>query len=451
MAVSASSVRNAVAWDYRRLVAATFVSNLGDGVGRIAYPWLATALTRDPLLVSLIAVVQYLPWLAISLPAGVIVDRTDRRRVVVLADSFRGLLTLLIAVMLLVQSNSLASPDQLDQRLSGTNLTLYSLLIVATLLLGAAEVFRDTAAQTLLPELVETNQLEKANGRLWSAEVIANNFVGRPLGAALLAVGYAAPFLFDSATFFAAAALVAVIAGLRRPAIADDEISTKTGFRRELVEGFRWLRDHQLLWTMAVVLGFMNGASRIFVATYILFAQEIMGLGPSEFAVVSVGGALGAVAGGGLAHKLSQRLGTGHSLMLVLSGLTIVPLTIGLVPLWQVAVVLFAVEAFLGLVWNVVTVSFRQAIVPEDILGRVNGVYRFISWGTMPLGALAGGLLVLAAEQVVSRDFALRVPWFTAAAIHFCLLLFSRHRLTSHRIDGARREATANSVQARDV
>ncbi|MGH2477939.1 MAG: MFS transporter, partial [Candidatus Limnocylindrales bacterium] len=172
---------------YYKLLSASVISNLGDGVGTIAYPWLASAVTRDPVLVALVFVAQRLPWLVFTLPAGVITDRVDRRRAMVAMDVCRFGLTLAVAFAVLGRQDSLPDPGELDA-VTGTQTGLYLIVLLATLLLGMAEVLRDNSGQTMMPAIVDKSQLEKANGRMWSAEGVANQFAGPPLGSLLLAV-----------------------------------------------------------------------------------------------------------------------------------------------------------------------------------------------------------------------------------------------------------------------
>ena len=177
---------------YWRLWGASVISNLGDGIGAIAYPWLASAVTRNAILIALVAVVQRLPWLIFTLPAGVITDRVDRRKIIVWSDVTRALLTGALAIAVLAQESSLPSPEDLIGEVSiPTNTAVYVMLLVAAFLMGFAEVLRDNSAQTILPALVETDRLEKANGNLWGAEMAMNSFVGPPVGSFLLAIGFA--------------------------------------------------------------------------------------------------------------------------------------------------------------------------------------------------------------------------------------------------------------------
>ncbi|HEY8092488.1 MAG TPA: MFS transporter, partial [Acidimicrobiales bacterium] len=182
---------------YWKLFSATVVSNVGDGMGLIAYPWLASAVTRNPLLIGLVSVANRLPWLVFSLPAGVITDRVDRRRTIVLCDVLRAAMTVVVALVVVRARGSLPGVDQLGS-VTGTRSGLYLVLLVATLCLGLAEVLRDNCGQTLLPALVAAPMLERANGRLWSAELVANAFVGPVLGSLLLSLSFALPFVLDA-------------------------------------------------------------------------------------------------------------------------------------------------------------------------------------------------------------------------------------------------------------
>ncbi len=420
---------------YRKLFAATTVSNLGDGIGQVASPWLASAITRQPLLVALVVVAQRLPWLVFTLPAGVITDRVDRRRAIVAMNTVRGLLTLVVALAVLGRQGDLPGPDQVD-RVVGTETGLYLILLAATLLLGMAEVMADNCGQTLMPSLVHADDLERANGRLWAAEGVANTFVGPPLGSLLLVAAFSLPFFVDAASFFAAAALVALIPGSFRAARPDDH--EPQHWVTELKEGVRWLWGHDLLRPMAIILGLMNLASMLGAATLVLFAQEVLEVGPVMFTVLGFGFALGGIVAGAFASAISQRFGSGTCLAVTLGGSAGVSVVIFALPYWPVVMVMFAITALLGTLWNVITVSLRQAIIPPHLLGRVNSVYRFFAWGMMPIGAALSGVIVWSVERFTSRDWALRSVWLADAVVHAGLFVAGRAKLTTARIEAAR-------------
>lgn len=428
---------------YRKLFAATTISNLGDGAATIAYPWLASAITRNPLLIALVAVVGRLPWLVFTLPAGVITDRVDRRRAMVLMDSLRFLVTLGVALAVLGQQDVLPGPGDVGD-VVGTRTGLYLLVLVATLLLGMAEVLRDNSGQTLLPSIVPSDDLERANGRMWAAESVANTFVGPPLGSLLLVVAFSLPFFVDAASFFAAAALVASIPGSFRAERPADHAPAH--WRAELGEGVRWLWGHELLRPMAIILGLMNMASMLSGGTIVLFAQEVLHVGPVMFTVLGFGFALGGIVAGTFASTVSKRFGAGTCLAITLAGSGMVSFLIGALPYWPVVMVLFAVTALLGTLWNVITVSLRQSIIPAHLLGRVNSVYRFFAWGMMPIGAALGGLVIVAVDAVASREWALRSVYFVDASVYLLLFVFGRSKLTTAKIEAARATAPPQAV-----
>ena len=423
---------------YRKLYAATALSNIGDGMAAIAYPWLATAITRNPLLIALVAGVQRLPWLLFTLPAGVITDRVDRRRAMVAMDFLRGLLTLVVAVAVLSKQGSLPSPDEVRE-VVGTRVGLYVVLLIATLLLGCAEVLRDNCGQTIMPALVPPEHLERANGRMWSAEAVANTFIGPPIGSLLLIVFFSLPFFIDAGSFFAAAALVALIPGIFRA--ERPEQSVPSSWRTELAEGVKWLWHNPLLRSMAIILGLMNMANTLSGAMLVLFAQDVLHVTPLTFTLMGFGFAVGGIIGGYAAPWMSKKFGSGTCLSITLGSAAVMQLLVGLSSWWPLVAVFFAVGTLLGSTWNVITVSLRQTIIPPHLLGRVNSVYRFFAWGMMPIGAALGGLVVTVAERYTTHSMALRWVWFVDAAIHFVLFVVGRRLLTTERLEAARAAA----------
>ena len=389
---------------FRRLFGASLVTNLGDGIGTVAYPWLASAITRNPLLIALVAVVQRLPWLVFSLPAGVITDRVDRRRLIVSMDVVRCAITVVVGLAVLAAQGSLPAPDELEQ-VTGTRPGLYLLVLLATLLLGTCEVLRDNSAQTILPDLVETEQLERANGRLGAMELVTNTLLGPPLGALLLGIAFALPIFVDAASFFGSAALMFTIRGTYRAA---SDGSEPAPWRSELRDGLRWLRGHEVLFPMAVILGLLNLASSVTWGVLVLFAQEVLHTSTLTFALLGIGMALGGIVGGTTASYLSRRLGSGTCLAITLAGCTVFPIMNTFSHHWVVSAVLLGLMSMVGVLWNVITVSFRQAIIPPRLLGRINSAYRFFAWGMMPIGAALGGVLVVVVDQFASREVALR-------------------------------------------
>lgn len=468
MVKTATASRAALGANYWRLWIASVVSNLGDGVGAIAYPWLASTVTRDPVLISLIVVAQRLPWLLFTLPAGVITDRMDRRKLMVAMDVVRAVVTCGIAIAVIGVGDRLPAPADIAGGLvGGTDHGLYLVLIVAAVLMGMAEVLRDNAAQTFMPAIVPADQLERANGNLWGAEMVMNSFLGPPLGSVLLGIGLALPFFVDAGSFAVAAGLVFLIGGdFRSRARTEAQSTARVDWKGEIKEGFLWLWKHPVLRPMAVILGFLNASGMIMFATFILFAQENLDLETGLFSgvlrpvaeffgadtvaafifsLLMMAGAVGGVLGSVLAPKVAARMGKGPALAMTIAFGGITSAITGVATRWWIVFLMFAIGTFTALVWNVITVSFRQSIIPDALLGRVNSVYRFFAWGMMPIGSLIGGGVVALATPLVGRSDALRWPFFVVALVNAVLLVYALPRLSTERLAAAAAAGTKDS------
>ncbi|MGV2064701.1 MULTISPECIES: MFS transporter [Agrobacterium] len=401
--------------DYRLLFSASAVSNLADGISMVAIPWLGTLLTSDPLLISMIAVAQRLPWLLFALPVGVWTDRSDRRLLMVRADMVR-LALMLCAVAMISATTNPPLPTQ-----SGST-TIFSLAVIA-FLFGCAEVVRDNAAQTILPSLVAPGDLEHANGQMWSAEQVTGQFIGPPLAGLLIAAGIAIPFGLDAGFYGVSAALIwLIVLPPRRP-------SSPVSFWLALQEGLGWMRRNPMILRLAILLGAINAVFVGGMTILVLYAQEVLKLSATAYGVLLTCGAAGGVLGGLISPWLARQLGARASLLLALCLFALFNLVLGLsasVPL--VAAGLF-LEAAAGMLWNVITVSYRQRLIPDEVLGRVNSVYRFFGWGAMSFGAFAAGMLVSFAEPGIGRIAALHMPYLVGASLCAVLAVYGFFRL----------------------
>jgi len=424
---------------YWKLWTATAISNLGDGVSMVAYPWLASAVTRSPILIAAAGFASRLPWLVFTLHAGVLTDRFDRRKLIVAMDFMRGLLTVFVGAVVYFNRDSFPALDELTTITNlQTNWPIYFTLLITAFLFGLAEVLRDNSAQTLMPSVVEKENLETANGRMWSAESLTNSFIGPPLGSLLIGIAIFIPFFFDAVSFFFAVALIASLKGTFKP-VDDGKVREKINFKAEIKEGYVWLWAHPLLRPMAIILGSMNGLATMVGATYILFAQEVLQTSVFTFAILGTAGAVGGTIGGLLAPKVSAKLGSGRSLAMVLAAAPIGSLIIALTTTWQVVWVVVLFETFFAILWNTITVSLRQSIIPTHLLGRVNSVYRFFAWGSIPIGMFLGGGLVSALTLVLSRENALRAPYLFGVVLGLLLWAMAAPRLTTAKIEAARK------------
>ncbi len=421
---------------YRRLLAATGAANLADGLQTVAVPWLASALTRDPVQIALVTAATRIPWLLFSLPVGAITDRFDRRLLIAWSNAARTVMLLGFALILALTGTSGTAADGPETE-PHAGLLLAALYALA-LLVGFAEVVSDNSSQTLIPSIVPRDRLETANGRLWAVETVANQFVGPPLAGLLIGVGMALPFVAGAGSFAVAAAVVFTIAGSFRPPVGD---GPRPGLRREIAEGFRWLWHHRLLRSLAISLGVLNAASALATAVFVLFGQEVAGLDATAFGLLTTGSAIGAVIGSFFAPWLTRRLRPGTALAVSVVVLAVGEGSLGLMsafwPLWAATMI----TAVFIVVWNVITVSLRQSLIPDRLLGRVNSVYRFFGWGTVAVGTLLGGVLVAAMEPAVGREWALRLPFLVSCVAQLALLGWAWPRIGNNQIAQARAAA----------
>lgn len=346
----------------------------------------------------------------LAIPAGVWADRSDRRRLILRADWLRA--GALAGAALLA-----AAPP------SGAALAI-GLLAALAFATGAAEVVRDNAAQTVLPALVPEPRLEAANGRLWTVEHVMGAFVGPPLAGFLFALAVPAPFA-GAALAFALAALV--VWRLPLPARAPHH---RQGALTDAREGWQFMRRHPVILRLAVVLGCLNALSLMAFTVLVLFSQEILGLSATGHGILLTAGAAGGVTGGLIAPWIAARLGPQRTLNLALACMPLPLLVLGLSGNAIVAGAALFFETLVALLWNVVTVSYRQRAIPDDLLGRVNSLYRFFGWGMMPLGALAAGAVVDLAEPGLGRADALRLAILLSSLGLAAVWLFGRRRLT---------------------
>lgn len=388
----------------QRFIAASGMTNLADGVAVVAWGWIASLLTRDPLLVALVPVALRLPWFLLALPAGIITDRVDRRRLILGMDAVRALAFAAAALAIWVALPLAPAPPE-----GVSSPGLYVALMVAAFTVGGAEVFRDNAAQTLLPAFVPPDQLERANGQLWSVELLTNALIGPALGAVLIGLWLPLAFGLNAVAYGLAMLLVAGLAGQFRP-----DRPNPRSWRAELGEGLGFLRAQPLLRLFAWTTGFWNLFHQMIVIGVVLHAQENLGLSATQYGLTLAGGAIGGIAGSLLGERIARRLGPVRTMqwMLFASGPCFAAMA--LAPNAVTLALCFAAMEFTGLVWNVVSVSTRQRLIPDALMGRVNSIYRLLAWGMIPLGLILSGLTVTLAEGVMPRNLALTLPFWVA-------------------------------------
>jgi MFS family permease len=416
------SVGGGLPADYWKLWISSAASNLADGVFWIAFPLLAVQLTDSPLLIAGVAIVGRLPWLIFVLIAGALADRLDRRRTMVSVAAFRTLVAGGLAVGIV---------------LGVVNLPI---LYITAFALGVGETLFDTAAQSIMPSVVAREQLSRANGRLYAAELTANQFIGPPLGGLLAGIAIALAFAGSALAFAVGVVGLSLLTGSFKPAASPGATSIVEDIR----EGLRYLRSHRVLRTMALMVGGANLASSAAFSIIVLYvvAPGPMGLDEFGFGVLMTTMGLGSLAGSLLAERVERRLGRSRLLVVAVAvmaatiaipGLTAQPLLVG---------ASFALSGAFIMMWNVVTVSLRQRIVPDRLLGRINASYRLLAWGSQPIGALLGGLI---------GEFIGLQAVFLAAGAGSALLLLGNRVLTEEALVDAERRGEAEAAALADA
>ncbi|WP_448626067.1 MFS transporter [Geodermatophilus sp. URMC 64] len=367
-----------------RLYASSATSNLADGIGRVALPLLAASYTRDPVLVSGLTTFAFLPWLMFALVSGAVVDRVDRRYAMSAANAVRALSLAALTLLVVLDTGSVVA------------------LYVVAFVLGTAETVYDSATRALLPQVVGRRDLDRANSLLTVEESLGQQFVGSPAGSALFALAVALPFGLNAAGFAVAALLVLTVCGVRRP----ERAAGPSSVRADVAAGVRWLWRHRLLRGFTLVSGATCLTNSMISGVLVLYVLEVLQVPTSRFGWVVLAGGVGALLGGLVTPLVGRLLGRVRALTAGATVSALAVLLMGLVDHAYVASALLATSAAGIMVWNVLTMSLRQTLIPEHMFGRVQGAYRTVVWGAIPLGALAGGavahVLGISAVFVVS-------------------------------------------------
>jgi MFS family permease len=396
---------------FRSQLAATTISNIGDGMASAAAPLLALSLTSDPRLIAGVSFASFLPWLLLSLPAGVYIDRINRKTLLISVNVVRAILFGVIAICA-----------------ATSNLTIWWFMLIL-LGVGACEVIFDMSAQAFLPEIVPGPLLEKANGRLYSAEVVANGFIGLPIGAWAFVIAVGLPFGVNAAALAIAAVLVAQIKIPIQSTNRPNSVRTLS-FTQELKQGITWLMDHPLLRTLAILLGITNMATMFGLSILVKYSADVLHVTGRGYGLLLSVFAVGSIIGGLLGDRIAKLLGTGPAILLDITVFSASSLVYVFFPhVWSVVLAIIA-YAIASMVWNIVTVSLRQRLIPTELFGRVNGVYRFVGSGSLALGALIGGQ--------IAYHYGIKAPFMAAVFVGLGALAWATPRILhgtkSHRV-----------------
>ncbi len=357
---------------FRWLLASSWVSNIADGLQVAAGPLLVASETRDPFLVSLAAVLQYLPFLLFGLFAGVVADRVDRRRLVALADLCRAAVVAVLVVTVVTDEVNIA------------------VVLAAMFLLGVGETFADTTTSTLLPMIVAKANLGIANARLITGIVTFNQLAGPPVGALLFSLGRALPFVTQVICMILSVLLVLRV---RLPAHGRDPAGEHPTIRKDILEGLRWVMAHAAIRTLTLTIVTFNVTFGAAWSVLVLYSLERLGMGEVGFGLLTSALALGGLAGTLTFGWLERHVSLGHIMRggLIIETLTHLVLAVNTVP--AVAMVVFFVFGAHAFIWGTISATVRQRAVPTQMQGRVASLYLIGVTGGMVFGSVLGGLI----------------------------------------------------------
>jgi predicted MFS family arabinose efflux permease len=369
---------------FRWLVGSSWVTNLGDGMLIAAGPLLVASQTRNPILVSAAMLFLQLPWLLFGLFAGAYADRLDRRLVMVVANSVRGLV--------LAGLCTVVATGHVD----------IAIVLVAMFALGTAETFVDATAGTLTPMLVEKRDLGLANSRLMAGMITGNQLVGPAVGALLFSVGMAWPFAVTVVCIAVGVVLVSRIG--TAPGAVRGKVDTHV--RQDIADGVRWLMGNPPVRTLAIIIVVFNITWAAPWSVLVLWALDRVGIDEAGFGLLTttaaVGGLIGTFAYGGLEKAVP--LATLMRAVLLAEVLFHLAMALTTSP-WAAypLMVFFGAYAF---VWGTLSQAVRQRAVPSELQGRVGSVYMICVMGGMLVGSVLGGAL--------ARVGGLTAPWWFA-------------------------------------
>jgi MFS family permease len=365
--------------DFLKLWSAQSVSQFGSDISQIALPLVAVlVLHATAFEVATLGTVDFVPFLLFALPAGVWVDRLPRRPILVVSDLGRALA---------LGSIPLAAALH--------HLTLVQ-LYVAGFVTGTLTVFFDVSYQSYLPSLVDRSQLVDGNAKLEVSRSAAQ--VGGPGIGGLLVRAFTAPYavLADAVSYLWSAAFLFAI---RTREVIPERAADAPSMWRELIDGLKYLLRHRYWRPISMSTATFNFFGNVSGAILIVYAVRRLHMSPLEIGLTFALSNVGALIAAFLARRIGMRFGVGRTIIL---GDLFGAFPLVLIPLAPVSfpipflVAAFTLSGFGIVLYNVTGISLTQSLTPERLLGRVNASRRFIVWGTVPLGALAGGGLAAA-------------------------------------------------------
>lgn len=370
------------------LWAGSAAGNAADGIAFVAIPLVAVSLTTDPVLIAGLDLLYAVMRLIFVVPVGVLVDRVGHRSLLWTANILRGGLLVALAAAFALDLGSLP------------------LLYAVFGAIGVLETVADNAALSALPTVVGPADLDRANGRIVATQLVADEFVGPPLGAFLFAVALALPIAVTGG-LYAAAGLFFLALPRRQSAVVRATEDRRPSFWREAAHGAAWMRGQRIVGGLALTSGLASIAYMMSFSILVLYATQTLGLSAAGYGILLAVSALGGLLGSALAAPLRRAIGYRRTVpaSLALGSATMAGLFFTTNA--YLAAALLVAYILHATVWGISSISLRQRLVPDGLRGRANSISKLSGLIGLALGALAGGQL--------AKAYGLHVPFGVAA------------------------------------
>jgi MFS family permease len=424
---------NAAKHNYAKLFGAFSLTFLGDGLTLAAVPWLVSTLTADTLYASLTMTALRLPWLIFSLPVGVLIDRYSRKHMLVGASFTRMMFLLMLTIC--IWGGWISIP----------------LLALFMFGIGLSRVVFDSTVQTIIPQMVEEKKLEKANGQFTAGQLITSDILGVALGGFIITMHIVYPFAIDTVTAVISLLLLMGIRGSFRPAnskasqaqekaaeaskqTTEDESEHQArpmkNWRREMWSGIQYVFQDRFLRGLAILSVTITLMFSMILVTQIFFVREVLKLEAYAFGILISIATIGSILGSQAVAYMRKRWSSKQLILLSILSMGLMYGAVGLTSNAYIVGGLYFCAAFFIVVYNVTRSSILQRSVPNELLGRVGSVFRFLSFGISAIGTLLGGLLVRMSETFFDRLFSLQLPYLLLSAVYIaaCFLFASKMR-----------------------
>ncbi|MBY0204655.1 MULTISPECIES: MFS transporter [Paenibacillus] len=407
--------------NYSKLFGAFSLTFLGDGLTLAAVPWLVSTLTTDTLYASITMTALRLPWLIFSLPVGVLIDRYSRKHMLVGASFTRMIFLLFLTIC--IWGGWISIP----------------LLALFMFGIGLSRVVFDSTVQTIIPQVVEEKKLEKANGQFTAGQLITSDILGVALGGFIITMHIVYPFAIDTVTAILSLLLISGLRGSFHPAKskesqveeqAEKETRPMKNWKREMWSGIQYVFQDRFLRGLAILSVTITLMFSMILVTQIFFVREVLQLEAYAFGILISIATIGSILGSQAVAYMRKRWSSKQLILLSILSMGLLYGAVGLTSNAYVVGGLYFCAAFFIVVYNVVRSSILQRSVPNELLGRVGSVFRFLSFGISAIGTLLGGLLVRVSETFFDRLFSLQLPYLLLSVVYIlaCFLFASKMR-----------------------